>query len=194
MKSSHAIVIWLFERLAVDVALTGDFLEESAQGHSALWYWRQVPIAICAGIWGTIRDHKALALRAVATGMAAEFLLSKLWMLFPDLPLFSSEWWIIGSSFFLLLQVAAGWIVARTHRTHPVPMVSTFLISIWFLMVLRSNFRNLLVDSITHPEVRRYLALYLDCFVLTIVGIVGGGVWGARPMKGRSSPASPGMA
>jgi hypothetical protein len=138
-----------------------------------------VLIAICAGIWDTIRDHKALALRAVAPGMAAEFLLSKLWRLFPHLPLFSSEWWIIGSSFFLLVQVTAGWTVSRTHRTHPVPMVLTFLISKWILQVMHPSFRNLLMDSITDPAVRRCLALCLDCAVLTNVGIVAGGVWGS---------------
>ena len=188
MRQSQAIAVWLLERLGLDGALAGDLAEERAGGRSTIWYWRQVLIAICAGIWDTIRDHKTLALRAVTTGMASEFFLSKLWGLFPHLPLFSSEWWIIGSSFFLLLQVTAGWIVARTHRTHPVPMVVTFLISIWLLIVLRSNFRNLLVDAITHPAVRRYLALYLDCFVLTSVGIVGGGIWGARPAKGRTAP------
>ncbi len=41
MRSSHAVAIWLFERLGLDVALTGDLLEECQRGRSAIWYWRQ---------------------------------------------------------------------------------------------------------------------------------------------------------
>jgi hypothetical protein len=66
-------MIWLFELLDLDVALTGDLLEERARGRSAIWYWRQVLIAVWIGIWSAIRDHKLLALRAVATGFAMEY-------------------------------------------------------------------------------------------------------------------------
>ena len=74
MRSSHAIAIWLFEHLGLDVALIGDLLEECERGRSAIWYWRQVLIAVWIGILVAIRDHKLLALRAVATGFAIEFL------------------------------------------------------------------------------------------------------------------------
>ena len=32
MRASHLIAIWLFERLGLDVALTGDLLEECKRG------------------------------------------------------------------------------------------------------------------------------------------------------------------
>jgi len=46
MTPSHAIAIWLFELLDLDVALTGDLLEERARGRSAIWYWTRVPTAV----------------------------------------------------------------------------------------------------------------------------------------------------
>jgi hypothetical protein len=76
MRSSHAIAIWLFECLDLDVALTGDILEERERGRSAIWYWRQVLTAVWIGIWGTVRHHKLLALRATITGLAIEALLT----------------------------------------------------------------------------------------------------------------------
>ena len=79
MRSSHAIAIWLFERLDLEVALIGDLLEERERGRSAIWYWRQVLAAVWIAIWGAIRHHKLLALRATITGLAIEALLTFLW-------------------------------------------------------------------------------------------------------------------
>ena len=45
MKSSQAIANWLFERVGLDVALSGDLLEERERRRSAIWYSRQVLIA-----------------------------------------------------------------------------------------------------------------------------------------------------
>jgi hypothetical protein len=79
MRSSHAIVVGLFESLDLDIALAGDLLEERARRRSAVWYWRQVLIALWIGIWRAIRDHRVLALRAVATGFAMELLCFFFW-------------------------------------------------------------------------------------------------------------------
>jgi hypothetical protein len=112
MRSAQAIAIWLFVRLGLDVALTGDLLEECERGRSAIWYWRQVLIAVWIGIWGAIRDHKALSWRAVATGFAMEyFLLFLYWRVSPMLPqrhMLSIEAWITNSSIILLTQAATG--------------------------------------------------------------------------------------
>ena len=120
MRSSHAIAIWLFECLDLDVALTGDILEERERGRSAIWYWRQVLTAVWIGIWGTVRHHKLLALRATITGLAIEALLTFLWNRWgPDLPLFSLVQWIVQFSVVLLTQMGTGWVVARTgHIAH----------------------------------------------------------------------------
>jgi hypothetical protein len=76
--------------------------------------WRQLLIAIWIGIWAAIGDHKALALRAVSTGFAIEFLFVFLWkMLGPELAMFSIMQWMTQVSVTLLTQAATGWVVAR---------------------------------------------------------------------------------
>ena len=70
MSSSDALVAWFFDLLVVDVALAGDLQEERSQGRSTIWYWRQVLLASCIGIWRPIFQHKVLALCALATGCA----------------------------------------------------------------------------------------------------------------------------
>ena len=173
----------LFERLGLDVALTGDILEEYARGRSALWYWRQVLIALWLGIWNTILDHKLLALRAVAIGSAANYVFSFLYWRFlrPFLPAVapvSIRWWITTLSFILLTQSVTGWIVARTHRAHPIPMVSVF--AIWLVLwgvvgsIDLSWAGTLLVDSIDQPRFRPYLARYLAEALVPLFAEVAG--------------------
>jgi hypothetical protein len=190
MRRSHAAADWLLERLGLDVALTGDLLEECAQGRSAIWYWRQVLIAVLTGIWGAVRDHKLLALRAIATGFAIEVLVIFLWQFVPDLPLFSVEFWIVDVSAILLTQPVTGWIVARTHRAHPVPMVSAFLVCflLWYVSGIFSSARMILVASLSQPEARLYLAAYLVTISGTTIGLLGGGLLAARPKEPASTP------
>ena len=70
MRSAHATVAWVFDRLDLDIALLGDLVEE-CERRSAIWYWRQVLFAVWAGMWSAIRDHKVLALRSFTGGAAA---------------------------------------------------------------------------------------------------------------------------
>jgi hypothetical protein len=67
---------WLLEHFGCSPdndALIGDLDERYHRGRSDLWYWREVFIAICAGLWSEIRAHKALVLRAVVLGWATFF-------------------------------------------------------------------------------------------------------------------------
>jgi hypothetical protein len=198
MRRSQAIANWLFERLRLDVSLAGDLFEERERGRSLIWYWRQVLIAICIGIWGAIRDHKILALRAIATGCATNCLFLLLWLRFLDpLPfpwsMVSIVPWIAGLSIILLTQLATGWIVARTHCVQPVPMVSVF--AIWLVLsYVYGNFSmlsTLLADSIDQPRFRRYLAMYLAPEFVTVAGLLAGGILGARPKQPLSARADP---
>jgi hypothetical protein len=192
MRSSNALAIWLSERLGLDVALTGDLLEEGERGRSAIWYWRQVLIAVWIGIWVAACEHKVLAVRAVATGFATEFVFVFLWeFLGPDLPMFSTMQWIVQVSVTLLTQAATGWAVARTHRGRQVPMVLLFLISVLFFYICCtfSSARILLVGSIENEELRPSLAMYLITIFMAIVGILLGGILGACPR--RSAHADP---
>lgn len=140
MSSSDVVVSWIFDRLGVDVALAGDLREERAHGRSTIWFCRQVLIAICIGIGRPIFHHKVLALRALATGCAVNIgwlLLNPVKFLHIGLPVrpeisFDS---IATLSVILLTQVTTGWIVARTHRRYPIPMVFVFVIwlVLWYL-------------------------------------------------------------
>jgi hypothetical protein len=134
VRTSYAIAAWIFELLGLDDALAGDLLEEHALGCSGIWYWRQVLIAILISIYRDIRDHKVLALRAVATGCA----INSLWILLvnflhpwvPPLAVMRVNPLNHPLVMVILTQVATGWILARTHRPHEIPMVVMFTISL----------------------------------------------------------------
>ncbi len=195
MRSSHAIAAWLFERLGLDVALAGDLLEECARGRSPIWYWRQVLIAIWIGIWVAIRDHEVLALRAVATGLATNYLFNFLWwrylypLLSPMLSMVSMEGWGIQLVMMLLTQAAVGWVVARTHRAYQVPFVFLFLVCdvLWYA---QRNFAWLL-GSIDQPEFRLDVVWYFTNNFMLTVGVLLGGILGARPKRQQSARADP---
>lgn len=187
MRSSDSIAVRLFERLGLDAALIGDLVEESAGGRSTIWYWKQVLIAIWIGTWGAIFDHKVLALRAVATGCATNYIFWFLYLRFlrPVLPITVGpiRSWITNLSFILLTQPVTGWVVARTHRARPVPMVSVFAIwSVLWGVVTTIEFSYvwmLLVDSFDQPRFRPYLARYLAEFFVPTLAVVLGLLLGA---------------
>jgi hypothetical protein len=200
MKSSHSIAAWLFELMGIDVALTGD-LEECARGRSVIWYWRQVLIAIWIGTWGVILHNKLLAFRAVATGCAVNSVWLFLWrkfvpsLGFPLTPTISIEL-IPYLLIILLAHSVTGWVVARTHRTHPVPMVGVFAIWLmaWFVGNAVPYIRGLLVYSDLTNQTgfsRLYfvsVAWYSLPEFAVVTGLLVGGILGARP-KSLSAPA-----
>jgi hypothetical protein len=190
LRTSHAITVWMFDRLDLDGALAGDLLEERARGRSAFWYWRQVVIAICLVIWRALRDHKLLALRAIATGCATNnavmFLLERFLPHFSRLgPTASAKAWILGLSLILLIQSLTGWVVARTHPAQAVPMITAF--AIWLIMLATimlakdAYLRMLLLDAIDQlPYLARYFAAVSIVLFAEIAGVYIGGTIGAR--------------
>ena len=189
MRVSHSIANWLFECLGLDVALTGDLLEECARGRSVIWYWRQVLVGIWVGTWGAIFDHKLLALRAVATGCAVNGAWLFLWLKFlhiglPGMPRISLDA-IASLSIILFTQVVTGWVVARTHRSHAMPMVLAFAIwlVLWYLGGSFSEGQRLLVNSIDQARFRPYLAWYVTPISIEVAGLLLGGMVGVRPRK-----------
>lgn len=180
MSSLNSIVVWMFDRLGLDLALAGDLREERARGRSMIWYCRQVLIAICIGIWRPISHHKVLALRALATGCAVNtvwLLLSPAKFLHLGLPVrpeisFAS----IGALLIILLtQVTTGWVVARTHRRYPIPMVLVFVVwlVLWYLGG-GSEIKTLMVDSFGKPGFLRYFVWYLTPESVVVVGLLFG--------------------
>lgn len=181
MRTSYAIAAWIFELLGLDDALAGDLLEEHTQGRSGIWYWRQVLIAILISIYGDIRKHKVVALRAVVTGCA----INSLWILLlnflnpwvPPITMIRVNPNAHPLLTVLLTQVATGWILARTHRPHEIPMVVTFMI--WLLPWAVGD---------AFFQAQMPLAMYLALVALTQAGLLLGGIVGTHPKGPRSAP------
>jgi hypothetical protein len=182
MKSSQAIANWLFDRVGLDVALTGDLLEERGCMRSALWYWRQILIGVCVGIRDALRTHKVDALRVVAVGFAMQYLGIFLWARASfNVPDFSLEQWMIQSWGVLLVGVMIGWLIA--DREHPLPTVILFMscMSIWFL---GSDlfWVKMVVASVDRPTFRPEIVLFFMTFFSENAGLLIGGML-VRPRK-----------
>ena len=144
------VATWLAERFLTSPrreSLIGDLVEQYREGRSATWYWGQVLRAIVVSITEELAAHKLLALRAVAVGMIATYLLQigpVVWV-----GLRAEDWvirtvvncqatgfwcqvWVNQFSFELVVYVACaltGWIVARLHRPHGVAAVCVFTVA-----------------------------------------------------------------
>lgn len=202
MRPSQRIPFWLLDRLGLDPALSGDLLEEWAQGHSALWYWRQILSAVSLGVWKALLDHKLLALRAVAIGCATNYALMFVLEHFPEYltplsPNASIRTWIVDLTLILLIQTVTGCVIARTHRAQPIPMVTAFaaFLMLWAIVLgsADSYLRMLLVDSLDQPRFRPYLLRYLATvsagLLAELVGVYSGAILGADPKKSVPGPA-----
>jgi hypothetical protein len=178
----------MFERLGVDAALAGDLLEERGSGRSRFWYCRQVLAAMWLGIWGAIWGHKLLALRALAVGCAMNAVWVVLWQRFLHIGVAvrSTAWSkeeVESLLLILFTQVVTGWVVARTHRAHAIPMVfvfATWLVP-WYVPAIDFSYLQMLaVDSLDQPRFRAYLVRYvwwtLLPLCLEVVGLFSGGV------------------
>jgi len=139
----------------------------------------------------------------VATGIAMNYALFSVWEHFqaywpPLTPNASIAPWIGGLTLILLIETITGWVVARTHRAQPVPMVTAFAIFLllWDIVLASADsyLRMLLVDSLDQPRFRpyllRYLAPLLAALFLAFVGLYSGGILGAG-RKGKVSGAAP---
>jgi hypothetical protein len=72
-------------------------------------------------------------------------------------------------------------------------MVFVFVIwlVLWYLGGSFSEARRLLVDSIDQARFRPYLAWYLTPISTEVVGLLLGGIVGARPKRQPSPPTNP---
>jgi len=122
----------LLRRLGVsqgNESLMGDLVEEYSSGRSILWLWRETVIAIMTKTGCDLRNHKLIALRAIATG----WLLLELWaQILPLIDVRVPGYWLL---FLLLFEISiwpafVGWVVGRTHRLQQAAMVLAYAASI----------------------------------------------------------------
>jgi hypothetical protein len=140
---------WLLERLAPPhrrESLVGDLREQLRRGRSAWWYRRQVLGTIVAGLTADLAAHKLLAVRALAVGWSAMYLVYGLggpliqrmrltllsrWgpTLWGESEVLRQLWVYYGLPFVLvtcLIFMAIGSMVARLHRGHLPGIVMVF--------------------------------------------------------------------
>jgi len=189
---------WLLHHLASSPqheSLVGDLIERYHHGHSATWYWRQVVAAILAGVMRDIRDHKLLAIRAVAIGWLLSVLFSfpvnwmssagRAWLIesLTETRRYSF-WWVFWSGQLpnaLLAYVAcaiSGWIIARLHRGHAMTMVLLFAAAVSVAEYGMASW--VLWRQALPPMPALALILWLLLMIGHPIGIVIGGLWALR--------------
>ncbi len=163
MRSSRTprIATWLLKQFGCsphNEALIGDLTEEFGRSPSRARYWKQVLIALAAGFIEGVRAHKALTVRAVATGWICIFLAD---LLMVSQSRFLRAWivlhgieWLVPLS--CLGGFGIGWLVGRLHRPHQRVTVLAFVGS-WFLSLV-----------LTFPAIINYAGIYF-----VAVGLAG---------------------
>jgi len=156
-----ALAEWLLTRFGIpqrNESLMGDLAEESSSGRSAVWLWRETGVAIATMVGRDIRNHKLLAVRAIATGWLLTWSWQRIVLLFqPPVGVRVQTLWAWG----ILLMFTwsfwpaiVGWIIARTHRPQQAAMVLAYSASmvLWALWYLIAHYQEM--KSIhAHPDV-----------------------------------------
>jgi hypothetical protein len=134
---------WLMSQFEVPEPLIGD-LVEGLQRRSLSWFWRQALVAIVSTTARHLRAHKALAVRALATGWTLRWAVSAylrrpVMLVMAESSAPADRWLIeharirIPISFLvveILAALAIGWSIARFHRPYGPAMVIAFLASL----------------------------------------------------------------
>jgi hypothetical protein len=177
-----------------NAALAGDLVEAYQLGRSASWYWRQTVAIVARHFVADARMHWVVAVRAIAVGMVAFRLLgivtgpifAHLWMmklalrtgipgdLYVQLQLdflADTTLWVCGC-------IGVGWIVGRTHRRHLTVAIVGFATVMMGSMLLDDRLYFLVRNTLTHERFFPYLVKHLLSDVVTIAGLVVGGMMG----------------
>jgi hypothetical protein len=141
---------WLLRHLGCspqNEAVLGDIIERYRQGHSRLWYWWQVAVAIVTGFATEVRLHKLLIVRGLLIGTAFQVVfpygmhLIK-HVVFKYLISFQRVWEypnLFGAVPILIGVIACainGRVIARLHRPHRRAVILAFVV-LQFLMMLK---------------------------------------------------------
>jgi hypothetical protein len=199
---------WLLQHLASSPrrdSLAGDLIERYHDGHSAAWYWRQVLWAILAGVARDVRDHKLLAIRAVAIGWLLAVLFSfpvdwisnagRAWMIELAEPRRYSFWWVFWSGqlpYALLVYAAcviSGWIIARLHQAHAVAMVAVYAAAVLVADYGMASWMWWWRDGLP-PMPQLALIVLLLLMIGHPISIAIGGLWALGADSNTTLPAS----
>jgi hypothetical protein len=214
---------WLLERLAPRhrrESLVGDLREQFHRGRSAWWYRRQVFGTILAGLAANVTTHKLLAVRALAVGWSAMYLvyrffgpfiqetrmeLFRRWgsVLWGDSEVLRQLWVYYGVPFVIVTCVifmAIGWMVATLHRRQlpgiVVVLSATLLIPAFFQAL---EIRRLLGTELWPGwgwGSFRWALLYQGLLALAVypLCVLIGGLWNARIDDGHELAGDSGVA
>ncbi len=189
-----SVPTWLLNRFGHrNDTLTGDLIEEYSQGRSVAWYWGQVLVAIVVDLGKEVRAHKVLALRALAVGWAALYVLLRVvenpWWPFYYRKLLprglnpSLSWWHYYYLYPTLLipcifAGASGWIVGRCHRAHREAMVLAYLVSMQLWLLCQGGGFRLMEDVLGNRRFLPYLFSWVANFIFITITTLLSGLWG----------------
>jgi hypothetical protein len=179
-RKMPAIAAWLLNRFGVpqsNESLMGDLVEESGSGRSALWFWRETIVAIADSVARNLRDHKVLAVRAIATGWLMNLAWGQVLGLASRHELWRRHLGLYDAlllSSFVAWPAMVGWVVARTHRAQQASMVLAYaaslaIVAIWALSVHYSQMKACVECT---PDLWD-TNLTIDC-LLVLLTLIGG--------------------
>ena len=207
MRSSHPPVVatWLLERLRSDQeneSLIGDLMEDYGRGRSNAWYWRQVLAAIVVSSCDEVLAHVVIAIKAMVTGWAAQFMLQyvawgllnrfHLWLPLHDkLYLFFGYGFATSVTWLILwtpIWIGSGWLVGGLYRSRWASMVLVFSTSVlvWKLLRLPGTIR-LLFNAAGNSRYLPELVVELMGLILPSVYVVLGGLLAGISKKDSSA-------
>jgi hypothetical protein len=196
----------------------GDLREQVHRGSTVWWYRRQVAGTILVGLAADLAAHKLLAVRALAIGWSAVYLVSQfIWPLIQQtrMTLFSrwgsalwgkSEilrqlWVYYGLPFVFLtclIFMAIGWLVASLHRRHLPGIVVVFSATLLIPAIFQVLETRRLLETELWPgwgwgSFRWALVFHaLVSFVAYPLCVLSGGLWNLRADDGYELPRDAG--
>jgi len=180
-------------------AIIGDLIERYADGRSRSWYWRQVVTAIIRSTLTDVRGHLGSALCGVALGWISFYaFVSVLGLVQTQLMIGSliniKLWWWqhggpsldlpLGVAWLTFGAIAAGWLIARTQRSHWNGSILIYLASYFLVELVLAV--SIAVAVYRDPHVygfseRLYLFVHVPMvFVLWPAGVLLGGLVAER--------------